>query len=147
MPYRERKALAKAFARSWEQAAQALLRRHGHRLVRVDRVADLQEWLEQFRDAEADDVEGLYELIDDVLLSPSNAPDVKLLALIQWLDPNFPPVYRGQSLTTENLTAIAERVAFDQDPGAELGRLVSDVHRSISCPGWPGCAAAPVSPS
>lgn len=129
VPYRERKALAKAFARSWEQAARRYFVAMGTSSSASTAWRSLQEWLEQFRDAEADDVEGLYELIDDQLLSPSHPPDVKLLILIQWLDPNVPAVYRGQSLTPQNLAAIASRVAFDQDPTAELGRLVGDLHR------------------
>jgi serine/threonine protein kinase len=129
VPYRERKALAKAFAKSWEQAARRYFVAMGTASSASIAWQTLREWLEQFRDAQADDVEGLYELIDDVLVSPSNPPDLKLLALIQWLDPDLPPVYRGQSLTPEMLSAIAERVAFDKDPGAELGRLVGDLHK------------------
>jgi eukaryotic-like serine/threonine-protein kinase len=128
VPYRERKALAKAFARSWEQAARRYFVAMGAESSRSSAWKTLREWLEQFGDAEADDVESLYELIDDQLLSDRNSPDLKLLALIRWLDPNLPPVYRGEWLTRENLTAIAGSVALGNDPPAYLTRLIGDLH-------------------
>ena len=98
--YSERKALARAFIQAWDEAVRRYF------VVMKTASADssswraLQEWLEQFRDVEGQDPEVLYAMIDDQLLSPSLPPDVKLLSLIQWLDPDLPPMYRGQPLDT-----------------------------------------------
>jgi eukaryotic-like serine/threonine-protein kinase len=127
--YRERKALARAFVRSWNEAARRFFVAMGTASATSSSWRALQEWLEQFVDAEADDVEGLYQMIDDQLLSPTKAPDVKLLTLIQWLDPSLTPVYRGQSLDRENLAALAERMAIDPAPDAEFKRIVTDLHK------------------
>ena len=69
----------------------------------------------------------LNAMIDDQLLSPSLPPDVKLLILVQWLDPDLPPVYRGQTLDPASLAAVAERAAVEQDPEPWLVRLVADL--------------------
>ena len=112
--------------------------------------ADSSAWrarrsgFEQFRDVKRQDPEALNAMIDDQLLSPL-PPDVKLLSLIQWLDPDLPPLYRGQSLDTGNLAALAERVAVENDPDPRFARLVGNCAPTISCPGWPGCVAAAVS--
>ena len=129
VPYWERKALAKALARSWNQAVRRYFVTTGTAASQSLARQALQEWLKQFRDTQAVDVEGLYELLDHHLPSPSLPPDVKLLALIQWLDPDLPPAYRGQSLNREHLAAIAEQVAIDDDSASELRRLVSDLHK------------------
>ena len=85
--YRERKALARAFARSWNEAARRYFVAMGTAASASSSWRALQEWLEQFASAETDP-ESLYQMIDDQLLSPVKPPDVKLLTLIQWLDPD-----------------------------------------------------------
>ena len=127
--YRERRALARAFIRSWDEAARRYFVAMGTASAASSSWRALQEWLEQFSGTEGQDPEGLYALIDDQLLSPSLPPDVKLLTLIQWLDPDLPPVYRGQSLDQQNLAAVAERVSVDHEPAAELTRIVGDLHK------------------
>src|ERR1017187_4588543 len=126
--YRERKALARAFARSWEQAVRRCFAVKGITYETSSTWLGLRSWLEQVSD-EAGDVESLYELIDDHLLAQANPPDVKLLALIQWLDPSLPAVYRGQWLTRDSLSALAAKVATDYDPKSESARVISDLHR------------------
>ena len=126
--YRERKALARAFIRAWDEAARRYFVVMGTAAAASSSWRELQEWLEQFRNAEGEDPEALNAMIDDQLLSPSLPPDVKLLILVQWLDPDLPPVYRGQPLDPGKLAALAERVAVDHDPDPRLVRLVADLH-------------------
>ena len=125
--YRDRKALAGAFVRAWDEAARRYFVVMGTAAAASSSWRELQEWLEQFRGVEGEDPEALNAMIDDQLLSPSLPPDVKLLILVQWLDPDLPPVYRGQSLDPANLAAVAERAAVDHDPEPWLVRLVADL--------------------
>ena len=130
--YRERKALARAFARSWNEAARRYFVAMGTALAGSSSWRALQEWLEQFAGAETDP-ESLYQMIDGQLLS-DRPPDVKLLTLIQWLDPNLPPMYRGRPLDPENLAAVAEHVAMSDDPDAESRRIVTDLYENNLLP-------------
>ena len=125
--YRDRKALAGAFVRAWDEAARRYFVVMGTAAAASSSWRELQEWLEQFRGVEGEDPEALNAMIDDQLLSPSLPPDVKLLILVQWLDSDLPPVYRGQSLDPASLAAVAERAAVDHDPEPWLVRLVADL--------------------
>ena len=131
--YRERKALARAFARSWNAAARRFFVAMGTAASASSSWRALQEWLEQFANAETDP-ENLYQMIDEQLLSPTKPPDVKLLTLIQWLDPTLPAVYRGRPLDPENLVAVAEHAALSDDPDAEAGRIVTDLYQNDLLP-------------
>jgi hypothetical protein len=127
--YRDRKALARAFARSWDEAARRYFVAMGTAAAASSSWRELQAWLEQFREAEGQDPEGLNAMIDNQLLPSSIPPDVKLLTLIQWLDPGLPPVYRGQPLDQQNLAAMAEHAAVDHEPAAGFTRIVGDLHQ------------------
>ncbi len=126
--YRERKALARAFVRSWDEAARRYFVVMGTASDASSSWRELQAWLEQFREAEGQDPEGLNAMIDYKLLPSSIPPDVRLLTLIQWLDPGLPPVYRGRPLDQQNLAAMAEHAAVDHEPDAEFTRIIGDLH-------------------
>ena len=126
--YQDRKALALALGRSWDLAVPRYFADE-NLMGEPSAWRELQAWLEQFRDTYGSDLEELYALIDDQLLSRSVAPDVKLLLLIQWLNPELPPVYRGRPMDRGNLAALAEHmvVAPESEPGLNL--LITDLRR------------------
>jgi serine/threonine protein kinase len=126
--YREKKALARAFARSWEKAARRYFVGMGTDTDSSEGWLALRTWLQQFSNPEVDDVEGLVELIDEQLKPGDIRPDVKLLSLLRWLDPNLPAIYRGQSVSREHLVAIAAQARSGEGTEqAAAVRVVQDL--------------------
>lgn len=124
----ERKALARAFARSWDKAARRFFASMGTPDRPSEAWQDLRHWLQQFKDPDADDVESLVDLIDQQLQPADIAPDVKVLALLRWLDPNLPPLYRGHPVDRAHLPALAAQAAT---AGAPEHRAALQVVRGL----------------
>ncbi|MEV6807709.1 serine/threonine-protein kinase [Streptomyces sp. NPDC051132] len=116
--YTERRALARALAADWETAARRFFVSMGDRDDPSQGWRQLRTWLAQFEDPDRDDVEDLVDLID-LHLPGTDAPDVKLLRLLHWLDPTMPPVYRGKRLLPDDLLTLAEHASSAHD---EAGR-------------------------
>ena len=74
----------------------------------------MRAWLQQFGDDESVDQDAFEELLDQQLTSDSLSPDRKLLALIRWLDPTLPVIYRGVEVTRQNLIDAALSAANPQ---------------------------------
>ncbi|MCO5968704.1 serine protease [Actinoallomurus sp. WRP6H-15] len=85
--------------------------------------ANLLAWIREFDDPAIDDVESRLELVDRWLTSPDLSPDLKLLRLLSWLDPQGPAVWCGTTLTIESLAeaCLAGRVE-EEGPAARLYR-------------------------
>jgi hypothetical protein len=109
--YRDRKALARAMVRSWDTAARRYFAAMGTGGNPSEAWRALRTWLRQFNDPTVDDIEALQDLIDRQLSPPELPPDVKLLALLRWLDPTLPAVYRGLPMSRDDLWAVAQRAA------------------------------------
>lgn len=123
----DRRSLAQAFLTSWDDATRRFL----VGLARGDNPSqawrNLRNWLEQFDDPSSTDAESLVTLIDDRLLADLK-PDVKMLYLVQWLDPEQPPVYRGRSMDCQSLAGLARRAASSDDPDhTNAARIVRDL--------------------
>jgi len=127
--YQDRKALALALGRTWDLAVARYFKPSENLMGEPAAWRELQTWLEQFRDADGGDDQELYTLIDDQLLSRSVPPDVKLLLLIQWLNPDLPPVYRGRAIDRANLAALAEHMVVAPEPEPGLDLLINDLRR------------------
>jgi tRNA A-37 threonylcarbamoyl transferase component Bud32 len=125
--YYERKPLAAALVAAWDEAVRRYFVAMGTGASASSSWHELQAWIEQFRDADGQDPEALNAMIDEQLRSTSLRPDVKLLILVQWLDPDFPAVYRGLPADPGNLAAIAERVAVEIEPDPAFTRIVADL--------------------
>ncbi|MFH8370531.1 trypsin-like peptidase domain-containing protein [Streptomyces sp. NPDC018031] len=84
---------------------------------------DLLTWLQQFDDPFTDDVEARRELIDRRLTDPEVTPDLKVLHLLGWLDPDGEAVWKGTRVTLESLATACLRGRLDTDgPAAEVYR-------------------------
>jgi hypothetical protein len=127
-PYREKRALARAFVRSWETALRRYFVAMGTETDSSEGWLALRSWLQQFTNPEVDDVESLVELIDERLKPPNIPADLKLLSLVQWLDPQLPPVYRGLALSREHLPAVARAAALGEGSDqSSAARVVQDM--------------------
>jgi eukaryotic-like serine/threonine-protein kinase len=132
--YRDRKALARAMARSWDTAARRYFAARGTGRDPSEAWRALRTWLQQFNDPTVDDVEALQDLIDQQLSSPELPQDVKLLALLRWLDPTLLAVYRGLAMSRDDLWAVAQGAADDAAEDHLASRRVVDdlyVHRLL----------------
>jgi hypothetical protein len=127
--YQDPRALALALGRSWDVAVARYFKPSENLMGEPSAWRELQVWLEQLREADGRDVEELYALIDGKLLSRSVAPDVKLLLLIQWLNPELPPIYRGRAMGRDNLAALAEHMVIAPQPEPGLSLLITDLRR------------------
>jgi hypothetical protein len=127
--YRDRKALALALGRSWDLAVARYFKPSETLMGEPSAWREMQAWLEQFRGPDGSGAESLYALIDDQLLSRAVAPDVKLLLLIQWLNPELPPVYRGRAMDRDDLAALAEHMVIASEPEPGLNLLITDLRR------------------
>ncbi|MEU4065434.1 protein kinase [Streptomyces wedmorensis] len=116
--YTQKAALARALASHWGAAARQFLASMGSRENPSEGWRQLRSWLVQFDDVEQDDVEGLVKLID-VRLTGKASPDVKLLRLLQWLDPTMPPIYRGKRILPEDLRTLARQATSTHAEAAE----------------------------
>ena len=84
----------------------------------------LREWLEELGD------DSRIELIDAWLTTGATPPDVKLLHLVRWLDPEFPPHYLGTRVTAEDLPGLAGLASDPSHPDHDLGcRIGRDLWR------------------
>jgi hypothetical protein len=82
---------------------------------------NLLTWLRQFDDPATDDIEGRLELIDRWLTNPTLTPDLKLLRLLCWLDPQGAAAWRGTHVTMESLTEACLIGRTERDgPAAQL---------------------------
>ncbi|WP_051731703.1 protein kinase domain-containing protein [Kitasatospora phosalacinea] len=110
----EKAALARALAADWETAARRFFGSMGDRAEPSQGWRQLRTWMAQFDDPAHDGAEELVDLIDVHLPGP-DAPDVKVLRLLRWLDPTMPAVYRGARMLPEDLLALAERALSPRD--------------------------------
>ncbi|WP_282692088.1 serine/threonine-protein kinase [Streptomyces sp. CC208A] len=122
----EKAALARALAADWETAARRFFALMGDPEDPGQGWRQLRGWLAQFEDPEHDRLEELADLVD-VHLPGGDAPDVKMLRLLHWLDPTMPPVYRGGRMLPEDLLSLAERAsATRDDDGRRAARALVD---------------------
>ncbi|PSK95458.1 hypothetical protein CLV63_115120 [Murinocardiopsis flavida] len=119
--------LAATVRANWSTARRRFVANMGTSGAPSEGWRDLATWLRSFDDPEADDIEGRIELIDRRLTGGTLPPDVKLLYLLRWLDPNGEAVYRGHSVTVERLAEVALRRRLAPD-GADA-RLYEDLHK------------------
>jgi hypothetical protein len=94
----------------------------------------LVEWLRQFPDAGSSAAVRRERMIAQVQENGNDTPDLKLLWLTRWLDPEAPVVYRGQALSTEYLPVFAGRaVSVAETPDAVQTAVVEDLkeHRLL----------------
>ncbi|MFD4315414.1 serine/threonine-protein kinase [Streptomyces sp. NPDC058548] len=110
----EKAALARALAADWETAARRFFVSMGEPADPGQGLRQLRNWLAQFEDPEHDDLEDLADLVD-IHLPGTDAPDVKVLRLLHWLDRTMPPVYRGRRMLPEDLLALAEQASSTRD--------------------------------
>jgi hypothetical protein len=101
--HRSRESLARGLQNDWAAAARRFFGAMGTPSGPSEAWRKLRAWLQQFGDDASVDQDAFEELLDHKLVSPSFTPDRKFLALICWLDPNIPMVYRGVEVTRENL--------------------------------------------
>ncbi|MEU9853543.1 serine/threonine-protein kinase [Streptomyces sp. NPDC047974] len=119
--YTEKAELARALATDWETAARRFFALMGDPGDPGQGWRQLRGWLAQFEDPEHDRLEELADLAD-VHLPGGDAPDVKLLRLLHWLDPTLPPLYRGERVLPEDLLALAERASSAQEDERRTAR-------------------------
>jgi serine/threonine protein kinase len=132
--YQDRRTLALALAQSWDQAVTRYFKPSSTVMGEPSAWRELQAWLEQSGDPDDTDITELHALMDGQLSSRSVAPDVKLLLLIQWLDPEMPPVYRARTMDGDSLAALAEHIAVTPEPEPDLSRLITDLRRHALLP-------------
>ncbi|TYB46579.1 serine/threonine-protein kinase [Actinomadura chibensis] len=111
--FTRRDELARALVADWDDAARHFFERGGSGPAG----RSLREWLERLPSEHGDD--GRAELLDERLGSPL-PPDVKLLHLVRWLDPELPPHYLGRRLTAGDLPNLAVLAADRRHPDHRL---------------------------
>ena len=115
----DRRTAAEAFVAHWPDVVQRYLSRVGVAGQVSEGWRTLRTWMQQFDDPAVDRVEERIELIDRYLLDQV-PPDVKLVRLLHWLDPDLPPVFQGLLVTPDQLVAIAAQAMAEAD--APTGR-------------------------
>ncbi|MGK5543140.1 S1 family peptidase [Streptomyces sp. URMC 127] len=95
--------LAATIRAHWATARQQFFDRTGTPSDPTDGWRDLLAWLQQFDDPFTDDVEGRRTLIDRRLTNPDLTPDLKVLHLLGWLDPEGEAVWKGTPVTVESV--------------------------------------------
>jgi serine/threonine protein kinase len=138
--YRSRESLARGLQDGWAAAARRFFAAMGSPDSPAEGWRRLRAWLQQFADDPSVDRDAFEELIDHTLVAPTSTPDRRLLALIRWLDPSLPVVYRGTPISRENLIQTARllrhREAPDHAQAVELFQglftpgFVADIARS-----------------
>ncbi|GAA1775298.1 protein kinase domain-containing protein [Luedemannella helvata] len=112
--YHYRDELAQALATAWNHAVEVLFTRDGP-------LEQLRTWLEQFTDADGLEAG---RVVDDVRENVTRPASVRLLQVVQALDPTRPPTYRHHVISRQNLQAIAHRAfAGDHDARSVLADL------------------------
>jgi serine/threonine protein kinase len=125
--YRDPAQLASAFARSWEDATRRYVAGLSKNSVPPQAWMSLYTWLQQFDDPDDTRAESLEDLVDGALLSDL-PPDVKMLRLLQWLDPQLTPVYRGLLISAETLPVLAARASDSTSTDhAAAARVLDDL--------------------
>ncbi|MFE5867320.1 trypsin-like peptidase domain-containing protein [Streptomyces roseifaciens] len=115
--------LAETIRAHWTAARQQFFDRTGTASEPTEGRRDLLAWLQQFDDPFTDDVEGRRDLIDRRLTDPDVTPDLKVLHLLGWLDPDGEPVWKGTRVTVESLATACLQGRLDTDgPAAEIYR-------------------------
>ncbi|WP_058041775.1 S1 family peptidase [Streptomyces roseifaciens] len=113
--------LAETVRAHWTAARQQFFDRTGTPSEPADGRRDLLAWLQQFDDPFTDDVEGRRNLIDRRLTDPGVTPDLKVLHLLGWLDPDGEVVWKGARVTLESLATACREGRLDTDgPAAEV---------------------------
>ncbi|MCF3102339.1 trypsin-like peptidase domain-containing protein [Streptomyces roseoverticillatus] len=115
--------LAATIRSHWATARQQFFERMGTPSEPTDGRRDLLTWLQQFDDPFTDDVEGRRNLIDRWLTNPDVTPDLKVLRLLGWLDPQGEAVWKGTRVTMESLaTACLQGRVETDSPAAGVYR-------------------------
>ncbi|MCQ8768557.1 S1 family peptidase [Streptomyces telluris] len=115
--------LARTVRAHWTAARQQFFDRTGTAPEPAEGRRDLLAWLQQFDDPFSDDVEGRRDLIDRRLTDPGVTPDLKVLHLLGWLDPDGEAVWKGTRVTMESLATACLQGRLDTDgPAAEVYR-------------------------
>ncbi|MEU8547214.1 serine protease [Streptomyces roseoverticillatus] len=115
--------LAAAVRSNWATARQQFFDRVGTSSEPTDGRRDLLAWLQQFDDPFTDDVEGRRTLIDRWLTNPDVTPDLKVLRLLGWLDPQGEAVWKGSPVTMESLATACLQGRLETDgPAAGVYR-------------------------
>ncbi|TYK49253.1 protein kinase domain-containing protein [Actinomadura decatromicini] len=111
--FTRRDELARVLVADWDDAARHFFERGESGPAG----RSLREWLERLPAEHGGD--GRAELLDERLVSPL-PPDVKLLHLVRWLDPELPPHYLGRRLAVEDLPNLAVLAADRRHPDHRL---------------------------
>ncbi|HEV7932092.1 MAG TPA: serine/threonine-protein kinase, partial [Actinomadura sp.] len=115
--YSDRAELARALVEDWDTAARYFFGRgQGGEAWR-----SLRDWLGGFED------DSRIALID-THLTGDLPPDVKLLHLVRWLDPELPPHYLGRRMEPEDLSGL---VGLAMDPSHADHRTACVIGRSL----------------
>ncbi|WP_175439129.1 S1 family peptidase [Streptomyces vilmorinianum] len=115
--------LAATIRAHWATARQQFFDRMGTPSEPTVGRRDLLAWLQQFDDPLTEDVEGRRNLIDRWLTNPDVTPDLKVLRLLGWLDPDGEAVWKGTRMTAESLATACLKGRLDTDgPAATIYR-------------------------
>ncbi|WP_019629506.1 serine/threonine-protein kinase [Actinomadura atramentaria] len=113
----DRRELARVLAERWDEAAPHFFGRG----EAGEAWRALRGWLTELPD------DGHIALIDRYLTADLS-PDVKLLHLVQWLDPDLPPYFLGRRLTSADLPGLA---ALAADPARPDHRTACRIGREL----------------
>ncbi|XVQ12630.1 serine/threonine-protein kinase [Spirillospora sp. CA-255316] len=129
----DRGELARALVAKWDAAASFFFGRGES----GEAFRALREWLAGVPD------DSRIGLIDGYL-SRDFPPDVKLLHLVRWLDPELPPHYLGRRVTADDLAAMpllaGDRGHRDHEVACRLGRELWDRRLLPALAGFDGAA-------
>ncbi|GGY02289.1 hypothetical protein GCM10010324_56490 [Streptomyces hiroshimensis] len=115
--------LAATVRTHWAAARQQFFDRMGTPSEPTDGWRDLLAWLQRFDDPFTDDVEGRRTLIDRWLTHPDVTPDLKVLRLLGWLDPDGEAAWKGTRVTMESLATACLQGRLDTEgPAAGIYR-------------------------
>lgn len=115
--------LAATIRAHWATARQQFFDRMGTPSEPTDGRRELLAWLQQFDDPFTEDVEGRRNLIDRWLTNAEVTPDLKVLRLLGWLDPDGEAVWKGTRVTMESLATACLQGRLETDgPAAGLYR-------------------------
>lgn len=113
---RTRLELADLLESNWDRAAARFFAVPGS-----DAWRQLSDWMAQFDDAPDGDPAGRKALTRRAEAKRNREPSyVLLLRLLNWLDPDRHPLYRGRPITPEHLPALAAEAISAEPTGAEL---------------------------
>jgi hypothetical protein len=112
------RALAATIRSHWYLAQRTFFERMGSPSAPSEGWLELRNWLRALGDAN-----GRAELIDQHLTSENLPPEMKLLRLLHWLDPDGAPVYLGRPVTDDSLLSAC---VARQEPEIQEDRLLRD---------------------